>query len=515
MRNGHKPRERQAVDLFENSNKVPEVEAPQLKSVPPLVVGDADAMQLGFDAFDSVGEPAEVLIRVSTEALAGEEDLVDEGDEIEEPVEPEQAAQVIETVEPEPVEPEPVEPEQAAQVIETVEPEPVEPEPVAPEQAAVEVVETVEAEPVEPAQSQPADDRALQIRLARIHLKTGSFAMARAELEALAARNRLDTPAHLDLAEVRWRTGDIHGAGEAAAAYIADGGDEALGFVIAAEAAATANRHANSRRYVEQALQRHPTELDPVFAGLPSRAAWSSGTWATSAAAEAEISIAGPAASTGQAEPAAVAAIEPAVEPVVVPVEPEVNAREAGIAAREASVAAREANVSAREGTALAEGAVDTAPTPPVIPTVDPAPHPTEAGAEVESGLVYLRADDPMMAALHFAVAIRLAPASASAVLAAIGDRQDLPLQLVRGDALRLLGLEGDAGRAYLSVATALGAPKSAPQKTAAQTPAEPVASDEAAAPSSANPDPESQAELQTKPQPEPEDSDAPPIRWD
>ena len=124
-----------------------------------------------------------------------------------------------------------------------------------------------------------------------------------------------------------------------------------------------------------------------------------------------------------------------------------------------------------------------------------------------------------MMAALHFAVAIRLAPTSASAVLAAIGDRQDLPLQLVRGDALRLLGLEGDAGRAYLSVASALGAPKSAAPETATEPPAEPVVSDEAAAPPAADmepePDPGPQGDSQTEPQPEPEDSDAPPIRWD
>jgi hypothetical protein len=67
-----------------------------------------------------------------------------------------------------------------------------------------------------------------------------------------------------------------------------------------------------------------------------------------------------------------------------------------------------------------------------------------------------------MMAALHFGVAIRLAPITASAVFEAIGDRRDLPLQLVRGDAQRLLGLEADAGSTYLSVASALGAGKTA-----------------------------------------------------
>ncbi|MFN8631135.1 MAG: hypothetical protein U0838_12715 [Chloroflexota bacterium] len=42
-------------------------------------------------------------------------------------------------------------------------------------------------------------------------------ALARAELEALAGRGRLDDAALLDLAEVRWRTGDLGGAGDAAA----------------------------------------------------------------------------------------------------------------------------------------------------------------------------------------------------------------------------------------------------------------------------------------------------------
>jgi cell division septation protein DedD len=100
-------------------------------------------------------------------------------------------------------------------------------------------------------------------------------------------------------------------------------------------------------------------------------------------------------------------------------------------------------------------------PTAEAVP-IEPTANAADAGAEVAAGHACLEADDPMMAALHFGVAIRLAPASARSVLDAIGDRQELPLQLVRGDALRLLGLEGDAGRAYLSVASALGAPKPA-----------------------------------------------------
>ena len=46
---------------------------------------------------------------------------------------------------------------------------------------------------------------------------------ARAELESLAGHGMLDDEALLDLAEVRWRTGDLAGAGEAANVLIEQG----------------------------------------------------------------------------------------------------------------------------------------------------------------------------------------------------------------------------------------------------------------------------------------------------
>ena len=66
------------------------------------------------------------------------------------------------------------------------------------------------------------------------------------------------------------------------------------------------------------------------------------------------------------------------------------------------------------------------------------------------------------MAALHFAIALRASPESARAVLDAIGEHSDLALGLVRGDALRLLGNESEAGQAYASVALRLGTNKPA-----------------------------------------------------
>jgi hypothetical protein len=82
------------------------------------------------------------------------------------------------------------------------------------------------------------------------------------------------------------------------------------------------------------------------------------------------------------------------------------------------------------------------------------------------------------MAALHFAIALRTSPESARAVLDAIGEHSDLALGLVRGDALRLLGNESEAGQAYASVALRLG-----PNKPAASVPAPEPAPKPATAP--------------------------------
>ena len=562
---------------------------------------DPTGLQLSLDSLD---EPAEVLVRISNEALAGRPDLADEdgqssgiSDESERPSEAEPAPDTIEShgvaegtagtttggI---------ITTDDAAQAVEASGAEHVGP-PAAldvdlPDVGAaseIAVQPPAQPEPSEPAQPLPVDDPSLQIRLARIHLKTGSLAMARAEFEALAGRDGLDTLARLDLAEARWRTGDLEGAGEAAAAYLSDGGDEALGFVIAAEAAAIANRHAEARRCVEQALERHPSGIDPLFAGIPRRAAWASQTWSpvavetatvepSPAAAGVEIEVEAqpvpePMPEAAPAEPEAAPAVAPAVEPAAVSLElegtPEPEAAPEAVAPAvepeaapaepeaapepetgpepEAAPAEPEATSEPEAAPEAVAPAVEPAavqPEPETGPAATPDPEATpapeaavespacagesvaaeapsdaaaaaeqppdavEANAEVASGRSYLDADDPMMAALHFGVAIRLTPASAGAVLEAIGERQDLPLQLVRGDALRLLGLEGDAGAAYMSVASALGAPK----------PVAPEPVPEAPAPAPASPEPPAASvypELPSAPAVE----ETPPIRWD
>ena len=381
--------------------------------------------------------------------------------------------------------------------------------------------------PHAPAGGPLLDQPGLEIRLARIHLRTGSLFMARAELEAIAAREQLDTAAHLDLAEARWRTGDIHGAGEAANAYLADGGGAALGFVIAAEAFAMANRHTEARQHAELALERLLSELDPVFAGMPRRAYWPAGAWVAPAADDA-------APAAGNAAPAAAPPVEATA--VAVPSESQVETapeRPAAAERIEPPATTPAAEAPAEEPVAQAE---EAAPPPAeeaasvpgsaaeMLPVEAPAAEAPAvesraaavaqaeqgADAEVAAGRSFLEAGDPMMAALHFGVAIRLAPASAAAVLDAIGDRQDLPLQLVRGDALRLLGLEADAGNAYLSVASALGAGKpAAPEGTLPEAPL-PEGSAPTEPPTTEPPplpEPPSAAELPA--------TEPPPLRWE
>lgn len=405
-------------------------------------------------SLDGLDEPAEVLVHISTEALEGEGEL-------------------IETVPPEP----------------------------ATQPGVVSVI----------------DDPVVQIRLARVHLRTGSLAMARAELETLAGRGQLDRGALLDLAEVRWRTGDLHGAGEAAVSYLDEGGDDVLGFVIAAEAAALSNRLDEARRHAEKALERRTAELDPIFAGMPRKAILSLPGW--NAEVRLEPPVEPPVAVAPAADLPLAAEVPVAAEVAAAAVEPAAPsgpgaptgapALESIAAGPETVAPGPEGTMPAPESSAPATGSVE-----PDVRSVEAA----QAATEIEYGRVALDSGDPMMAALRFGVAIRIAPASARAVLDAVGDRQDLPLQLVRGDALRLLGLDRDAGQAYLSVANALGGPQPVPTESSAEPelpPAEPAPTEPSKAPEPPTSIAEPAAPEPGPVVPEPEPPEARPIRWD
>ena len=93
------------------------------------------------------------------------------------------------------------------------------------------------------------DERAADLVLARLHLRLGSLGLARAELETLAGRNGLDEDGIRDLAEARWRTGDLAGAGEAASLYLESQPDDALSLVILAELQASLGRPGEARKF--------------------------------------------------------------------------------------------------------------------------------------------------------------------------------------------------------------------------------------------------------------------------
>ena len=243
------------------------------------------------------------------------------------------------------------------------------------EQPAAGAPTTTESSSARAASGPVLQGNALALRLARLHLRMGSLALARAELESYAGAGTLDEASLVDLAEVRWRTGDLAGAAEAAQAALARGVDEPLAYVIAAEAIAAVGRPAEARRLATKALDGMDVTLDTLFAGMPRSLIW-----------------------PGDPEP------ESHVLTLTSRTHDEDDRSPASAAAAEAFAGGRGA---------LAAGDIPTA-------------------------------------ALRLSVAIRLEPKFAQGVITAIGERSSVPLlALVCGDALRLLGREGEALEAY------------------------------------------------------------------
>jgi tetratricopeptide (TPR) repeat protein len=232
-------------------------------------------------------------------------------------------------------------------------------------------------------------ERPTELVLARIHLRTGSLGLARAELEAAAGGGRLDDAAVLDLAETRWRTGDLAGAGEAVEAYRTAGGEHPLAWVIAAEAAAAAGRLVEARTLAERAVEAAVGSLDALFAGMQPGVAWPSEGFPGAAAAELP-------ASGDRAESATPATAEPEPPPVVEVPEPDV---------------------------------------------------------QLEAGRIALDAGGLDAAAVHLAVALRLAPDLAPAALELVPAGRSPALDLVRGDAYRLVGHELEARASFAAAA--------------------------------------------------------------
>jgi hypothetical protein len=248
----------------------------------------------------------------------------------------------------------------------------------------------------------PGGERPVELRLARLHLRTGSFALARVELETAAGAGTLDEEALLDLAEVRWRTDDLTGAGEAAAAYIASGRVALIALVVAAEATAALGRPGEARRLAGLALERADGSLDLVFAGMPRSDVWP--------ARPVERVAVAPLAATGG--PVAAAGVGPGPE-VAVPMASMFDVGRAG---------------------------------------GEPMPDP---GGELDAARAALAAGDVAGAAIRLSVVLRLAPTLAPAVLDVAAGQSGPEFDLVRGDALRLVGRESQAQREFASAARA------------------------------------------------------------
>lgn len=211
--------------------------------------------------------------------------------------------------------------------------------------------------------STDATNHATDLRLAKLHLRTGATALARAELEWLAGAGALDTDGLAELAIARWRTADLAAAAEAATAHIDAGGSSIGALVVAAEAAAADERTEAAAALVARVVARADrATFEALIAGRPLRAPWPP-----------DLQQSGP----DGGDPAA------------------------------------------RDPLRLAQRELD--------------------GGQLDA------------AALRLTLVLRRDPDLAAAVLDAIGDRSTPALDLVRGDALRTLGREAEAERAFAS----------------------------------------------------------------
>ncbi len=265
--------------------------------------------------------------------------------------------------------------------------------------------------------------RSAELLLAHAHLRLGSLALARTELETLAGMGKLDSLGLVDLAEVRWRTGDLAGAGEAAAVALRGDEEHPVALLIAAEAAASLGRPSESRRLAARAMASATGSIDAIFAGMPRSAAWPP--------------------DADEPPPTAPTLFDRASDP---PDRREISEAPAGRAAA-AVHAAPTADL------ALAPGPMTLglwADDPPEEPGARDLPEPA---LELEAGRTALVAGKFNDAVLHFGLALRVAPALAPAVLEATAGARAPNLLMVRGDAYRLAGHEDEAREAYLAAA--------------------------------------------------------------
>jgi hypothetical protein len=276
---------------------------------------------------------------------------------------------------------------------------------------------------LEPAAAPPETAaREAGLVMARLHLRLGSLSLARAELEALAGKDGLDDEGILDLAEVRWRTGDLAGAGEAATARLETNPDDVIALVIAAESQADLGRPSEARRLAGRALNRFDGPIDSIFAGMPRSSIWPLD-------ASAPLEPAGELFDDLPRPPAgslfaSVAQVDSTTETDVEPGSP---------SAGEAS------------GQSLWEAHEETI-----------APPLPDSAELLNRARAALDARRPGQAAAALALALRADSSLAPTVLDLIAGRQEPVLALVRGDANRIVGHEAEALRDYATAVAAI-----------------------------------------------------------
>ncbi len=293
----------------------------------------------------------------------------------------------------------------------------------------------------------PTDDqaavasRSADARLARVHLRGGLLTLSRARLEGMAGDGTLDREAMADLAEVRWRSGDLLGAAEAARAHQASGGDEPLAALILAEELAGSEQDADARTTAVSVQERVGGAIDVLFALEPRSQAWPPADegWMMTGAAEpghwgllaGGSEVTAPTPETWRLEPIVQPIPAPLTAPLPVPV--------------------------GRGGPMLPGGASSTGAV--VISG-------RLAGAELETVDRALDAGDIRAAVQRLAVLLRLDPALAPIILSAAdraasaappGSADLAAIHLVRGDAYRFLGRDTEAAAAYQTAHQALG----------------------------------------------------------
>ncbi len=258
--------------------------------------------------------------------------------------------------------------------------------------------------------------RHIELVLAHTHLRLGMLPLARTELETLAAEGALDSGGLVDLAEVRWRTGDLVGAGEVAEAALKGGTEDPVAFVVASEAASRDGRPSEARRLAMRALAMTPEKIDLIFAGMPRSSVW------------------GP--DAHEPAPTVQTLFDRGPDPVPPLAESHPDEPNRGSATPQSSPHPMTLGLWAGDEEE--------------DPAASTLPEPAEAFDAGREALVEGSFDE---AAFRLGLALRLAPALAPAVLEITDGARARSLILLRGDAYRQAGHETEARQAYVIAA--------------------------------------------------------------